>query len=777
MAAPARDQRADVKPSAPMVSHRLPPLGLAVAAAVLVGALAALRLPQLPPGWVSSVVLALGVGAWYRGALALRVLGAAGFGLAWTLIVAQGALALRLSPGLQGEDIQVQGRVIELPERRADGWRFALRIEGAEARAQSLIGHRVRLNTYAPRPAFQAGERWQFTVRLRRPRGVLNPGGYDFERTALQQRLAATGYVRAPEHATRLDAARGLDAWRDRVARAMGERARFVRALALGDTRELSARDWEVLRATGLTHLIAISGFHVGLLAGFGALLMRGLYRLFPRLGLRLPRPQAAALAAFVFAAAYAAAAGFALPTVRTLLMIGVVLLARGLRRAHGTATTFALALLSVLVADPLAVLAPGFWLSFAGVGWLLWCLPGATAGWRSLLSAQAVVTLGLLPLSVWFFAQASLAGPLANLIGIPWISLLVVPLSLLAGFIAWLAPSLAAPLVALAQGAMEWLWHGLERVADWHGALLWLPEPAPLALVLALIGCVWVLLPRGVPLRGLGLVLLLPLLRPAQAPLAEGDFSLDLIDVGQGLSVLVRTGGHTLLFDAGSAIEGRFDMGEAAVVPTLHALGVTRLDRLAISHGDNDHAGGAAAVRRAFAPGVVEAPEGYADASMRSCQRGGGWQWDGVAFEWLHPPPDFPYLRNDSSCVLRIVGAHGVALLPGDIEAVIEQRLLREQAARLRADVLVVPHHGSTTSSAPDFVAAVAPRIALLATGHGNRFGLPRAVVVQRYRDAGAQVLDNADSGLLRVRVDAGGARVAVRWREARRRLWHERD
>lgn len=760
-----------------MSARRLPPLGLAVAAAVLLGVLAALRLPVLPPGWVWVAAIALGMCAWYRGVRALRLLGAATLGFGWALLQAQGALALRLPPSLQGEDVQVSGRIVDLPERRADGWRLALVIDGAEPRAQALLGQRVRLNTYAPQPAFQAGERWQFTVRLRRPRGVLNPGGYDFERIALQQRLAATGYVRSPEQARQLAPAAGLDAWRDRLARAMGARARFVRALALGDTRELSTRDWEVLRATGLTHLIAISGFHVGLLAGFGALLMGAWYRLWPGMGLRWPRPQAAALAAFAFAAIYTAAAGFALPTVRTLLMIGVVALARGLRRAQGAASAFALALLSLLLADPLAVLAPGFWLSFAGVGWLLWCLPGAAAGWRGLLSAQAVVTLGLLPLTVWFFAQASLAGPFANLLGIPWISLLVVPLSLLAALATWIAPTLSAPLVVLAEGAMELLWRGLERVADWHGALLWLPEPTPLALLLALIGCVWVLLPRAAPLRWLGLVLLLPLLRPAQTLPAAGDFTLDLIDVGQGLSVLVRTQGHALLFDAGPAIEGRFDMGEAAVAPTLHALGVTRLDRLVVSHGDNDHAGGAAAVQRAFAPTVVDAPEGYANADMRACQRGAGWDWDGVRFVWLHPPADFPYLRNDSSCVLRIVGAHGVALLPGDVEAVIEQRLLREQKALLRADVLVVPHHGSNTSSSPEFVAAVAPQLALFATGHGNRFGLPRAAIVQRYRAGGAQVLDSADSGLVRVRVDARGARVTARWRAARRRLWHERN
>ncbi len=760
-----------------MTARPLPPFGLMVASCLLLGVLPALCLPLIPPSWLLMLVLGFGMWAWLRGRVVMRVLGAVAVGFAWALIQAQGAMSVRLPSSLQGHDLQVQGRVIDLPEQRADGVRFMLRIDAGEPAAQALIGHDVRLNQYASEPLMQAGERWAFSVRLRRPRGVFNPGGFDFERLALQRRLAATGYVRAPESAQRLAAATGLDAWRDRLAHAMGAKARFVRALALGDTRELSPRDWEVLRATGLTHLIAISGFHVGLLAGFGALLARLAFRLWPRIGLFWPRPQVAAVSAFVMAGLYTAAAGFALPTVRTLLMIGVLLLARLLRRPAGTSSAFALALAAVVLADPLAVLAPGFWLSFLGVGWLLWCLPGMGAGWRGLLSAQAVSTIGLLPLTVWFFGQASLAGPLANLVGIPWISLVVVPLSLIAAVLLWISPVLGAPAVALAQAAMNLLWRVLEPVAAWHGSLLWLPEPDLLALGLAVIGALWLLLPRGLSARWLGGVLFLPLLWPAQQRLPEAAFSLDLIDVGQGLSVLVRTRSHSLLFDAGPALQGRFDMGEAAVVPALHALGLSRLDMLVVSHGDNDHAGGAAAVARAFAPAQRFKPEGYPRIAGNDCQRGGDWQWDGVDFRWLHPPPHFPYLRNDSSCVLRISSALGSALLPGDIEAVVEQRLVREQAAALAADVLVVPHHGSTTSSSPAFVAAVMPRIALLATGHGNRFGLPRAQVVQRYRDGGATMADTANAGLIRVRVDGSGVIVARRWRDDRRRLWHERE
>jgi len=760
-----------------MTARPLPRFGLMVAACLLLGTLLALRLPAIPSPWLIVPVLGLGLWAWLRRCSTLRALGALAVGFAWALLQAQAAMNVRLPTPLQGRDLHVQGRVIDLPEQRGDGGRFVFRIDAGELAAQALIGHDVRLNQYAREPMVRSGERWAFTVRLRRPRGVLNPGGFDFERLALQRRLAATGYVRDAESAQRLAAASGLDAWRDRLARAMGPQARFVRALALGDTRDLSPRDWDVLRATGLTHLIAISGFHVGLLAGFGALLARLGFWLWPRIGLNWPRPQVAAVSAFAMAGLYTAAAGFALPTLRTLLMIGVMLLARLLRRPAGTASTFALALTAVLLADPLSVLAPGFWLSFLGVGWLLWCLPVMRTGWRGLLSAQAVSTIGLLPLTVWFFGQASLAGPLANLVGIPWISLVVVPLSLLAGVLLWISPPLGEPMVALAQAAMNLLWQALERVADWHGMLLWLPAPSLLALILAISGAFWLLLPRGLPLRALGAVLFLPLLWPSPTRLPEAAFSLDVIDVGQGLSVLVRTREHSLLFDAGPAVQGRFDMGEAAVVPALHAMGLIRLDALVVSHGDNDHAGGAAAVARAFAPAQRYRPEGYDRIAGTDCQRGGAWRWDGVDFRWLHPPAHFPYLHNDSSCVLRIRSALGSALLPGDIEAVIEQRLLREQAGLLPADVLLVPHHGSTTSSSPAFVAAVSARITLLATGHGNRFGLPRAAVVQRYRDAGAMLVDTADAGLIRVRVDATGARVVQRWRDDRRRLWHERD
>jgi competence protein ComEC len=408
------------------------------------------------------------------------------------------------------------------------------------------------LSWYRPQAVPAPGSLWRLQVRLKRPRGSVNPGGFDFERHALERRLAATGYVRDAPGNAELARGGGVDALRlrlsDAIAVAVGNRTgRFVQALSVGDTRGLDERDWEVLRATGITHLIAISGLHVGLVAGFGALLMAALYRLWPAAGLRLPLPQAAAVAALLSAAAYTALAGFALPTVRTLLMIGAALLAVLLRRRGEARQAFALALLAVLLVDPLSLLGAGFWLSFLGVAWLLWCLPREDRApwWRTLLSAQGVMSLSLLPLTVWFFGQASIVGPLANLITMPWISFVVVPVTLIGTALCLVAEPWAVPFFWLAATLMQWLWAGLEQVADVRGALVYLPPPDWLALLLALVGAFWLLLPRAVPGKALALLLLLPLVWPAQHRPTSGEAELWLLDVGQGLSVLVRTRDH----------------------------------------------------------------------------------------------------------------------------------------------------------------------------------------------------------------------------------------
>ena len=778
---------------APPRDHPGPaPLGLGVASALLAGVLLVQRFPALPPVVASAVAAAVGAWLWSRPD-ARRFAGAALFGIAIACLHGAAALAVRVPHGLVGEPLALDVRVVGLPVTEPDGAHFEARIESAPGAAAVLAGRRIRIGWYgrgdAPVPRVASGERWRLVLRLRRPHGLVNPGGFDFERRALERRLAATAYVvdadaarRLPREAGAVSVVGRVDAWRERFSRAIGaavapERARFVAALALGDTRALSDGDWAVLRATGLTHLIAISGFHVGIVAGFGALLGRGLWRVAPALGRRWPRPLGAAIVALAFAGAYTALAGFALPTVRTLLMIAAALAARLARRAGKPGEAFAFALVGVLVIDPLSVLAPGFWLSFAGVAWLLWCLPGSEGQGVLLpfLRAQWVAVLGLLPLTVWFFGQASLAGPAANLVGIPWISLGVVPLCLLGLAATPLPDVVSGTLWNMAAIAMEWLWAVLERIAAWPGSLAWLPEPTLPVLALAVAGTLWCLSPRGVPGRAIAACLLLPLLAPAPQRPPPGEADLWLFDAGQGTSLLVRTAHHDLLYDAGPARPGGADLGASTIVPALHALSVGRLDAMMLSHGDADHAGGAAAVRAAMRPRRESAPPGWAREPMRPCLAGMSWRHDGVGFTVLHPPEFFPYRRNDSSCVLRIDAAGASALLPGDIGRHIEARLAKLPPAAIRTDVLLVPHHGSESSSSLDFLAATRPRIALMSVGRDNRFGLPDAIVLGRYDRYQVALHDTAGSGAIHVRLGAGGARVVERLRHDRPRYWRD--
>ncbi|MDQ3617276.1 MAG: DNA internalization-related competence protein ComEC/Rec2 [Pseudomonadota bacterium] len=770
----------------------MPPFGIGAALALLAGVALSLWLPERLSWSLVALAIVLGATVWWSGRR-WRWIGVLVFGFGLAGLHAAHALSVQLPVALEKGDFTVSGRIVNLPEHELRRTRFEFRIDRDEAVPAPLRGAAVRLAWYdgydkesrrhpGPRSSLKAGQRWRMTVRLRAPRGLRNPGGFDSERYALARRISAGGYVRAPELAEQLTPARGLNAWREamsgRIAATVpAPSSRFVRALALGDTRALDDADWELLRANGLTHLIAISGFHVGLVAGFAALLASGFWWSWPALGRACPRPVAAAIAGLAGAMLYAAVAGFALPTVRTVLMIAVVAATRWQRRPLRIADALALAAIAVLLVDPLSALMPGFWLSFAGVAWLVWCLPDSQRRpLREFLSAQGVATLGLLPLTVILFGQASLAGPFANLVAVPWWSLVVVPLSLIGTALESVQGGWGGWWWRASAWCFDLSWPLFEALGDTGLAVWWLPESRWFALPLALLGAFWVLLPRGLPGRPLALLLWLPLLWPDRGLPAHGEAELVVIDVGQGLSALVRTSNHTLLYDMGPAVRDGFDAGERAVVPVLHALGVRRLDRAVVSHGDNDHAGGYEAVGRGFQMRAVFAPEGsgVVDGAVdaRSCLAGETWNWDGVEFRFLHPPRHFPYLGNEASCVLRIASHHGAALLTGDIGEVIERDLVHRHRDELRADVVLVAHHGSRGSSDPAFIQATGARHALVASGHGNRFGHPKPEVLERWREAGAATSDTASGGALRVQLRADGVRVETR-RASHPRLW----
>ncbi|WP_312320703.1 DNA internalization-related competence protein ComEC/Rec2 [Stenotrophomonas sp.] len=762
----------------------LPLFGKACAAALVLGVCLVVFAPVLLPLIWALCALTLGGLVWGGWPWA-RVGGALLLGIGWAALHGHAALAAQL-PVATAQGWDLQGRVVDLPRHGERSSRFQFRVDDSSAMPKALRGRDVILYWHdvrsgadtGPRRQLKAGARWTLQARLRPPRGLRNPGGFDAERQALLQGIAATGSVVVAAGARPLGDPTGLPAWRERMADAItgqvqGDGARFVQALALGDTRGLNPRDWDDLRALGLTHLVAISGLHVSMVAIAGGWLVGQLWWLWPPLGRRCPRPVAVAIATVLWAALYAAAAGFALPTVRTVLMTAAVTAAHCARRPVPVGQSLALAAWAVLLFDPLAVLAPGFWLSFGGVLWLMWCLQERMHWLRGFLAAQGVATLALLPMTVALFGQASRAGPLVNLLAIPWWSGVVVPLALLGTALEALVAGAGRWPWQLAAWCFEGSWAMFGKVAAQPWALWWVPQAGTGAALLAMLGVSWLLLPRAAGARLPALLLGLPLLWPSSVQPAHGEVELLVIDVGQGLAVRVRTRHHALLYDAGPATAGGFDSGERVVVPALQAVGQSRLDRILLSHADRDHAGGLAAVRRAFSAATVAAPPGAMPETVLPCHAGQQWQWDGVGFKVLHPAMNARYDGNASSCVLRIETAQGAVLLAGDIGEREEQALLRQGGVEpLRAEAVVVPHHGSAGSSSAAWVEAVSPRLALVSAGHGNRFRHPRPEVVARWQAVGAEVLNTADSGALRIWLGPDGLQVREQ-RVFERRWW----
>jgi competence protein ComEC len=735
--------------------------------ALIAGLLVLRWLPALPPFWLLCLLPIIGLMLLpFRSyPLALFL-----FGFSWACLSAHSALDDRLAVELDGRTLWLQGQVVGLPEARDGVVRFEL------AKAQSRradLPVRLRLAWYAG-PELHAGETWRLAVRLKRPHGLVNPQSFDYEAWLLAQRIGATGTVKTGQRVAAID---GPAAWRGSLRQRLLQvdaqgREGALTALVLGDASGLSAADWRLLQDTGTVHLMVISGQHIGLLATLLYGLVAGLARLgwWPRHWPWLPW---ACACAFAGALAYGWLAGFEVPVQRACVMVGLVLLWRWRFRHLGVWLPLLIALLVVLLLEPLASLQPGFWLSFGAVAWLIVIFGGrlgAWSWWSTLGRAQWAMALGLLPLLLALGLPVSASAPLANLFAVPWVGLAVVPLALL-GTLLLPVPALGEGLLWLAGGLLELLFVLLGQMATWLPA--WLPNALPLwAWALVACGVLLLLLPAGVPLRGLGWLLLLPLFySPNPRPL-PGQAEVWMLDVGQGTAVLLRTHKHDLLYDAGARF-GDFDMGERVVLPSLRALGVDKLDLMLISHADNDHAGGAQAVARVMPVKRVFSgePQGLPAVLQASvCEAGQSWQWDGVRFATWHWAQAAD--GNQASCVLSVEANGERLLLTGDIDSHAERALL-ESGFEVRADWLLVPHHGSRSSSSSAFVQAVAPHAALLSRGHLNTFGHPHAEVLERYAALPARLYDNVELGAVRIQLGAFAIAQGLRGRS---RFWREK-
>ena len=705
----------------------------------------------------------------------------------------------------EGRDIQIRGVIDDMPQPVDRGSRFAFAVERVVTHG-AVVPSRLSLSWYAAgrgdapqgeAPELHAGERWQLTVRLKRPHGTINPHGFDLEAWLLENALGATGYVREDGANRMVDAfaarpgdyvQRLRESIRERILCALDGRpyAGVIAALAIGDERAIPNEQWRMFNRTGIGHLISISGLHVTFFAALIGAVAFWFWRRSHVLTLALPARKAAAVAAVVAAFGYVLLAGFQVPAQRTLYMLTVAAIGLWLGRPGTASVVWLWALAVVLALDPWAMLAPGFWLSFGAVGVLLYTGVGRI-GAGSMLGAAAraqwAVTLGLVPLMLILFQQISLVSPLANAVAIPVVTFIVVPLTLASIVLPW------DGLLVVAHAVFAWLAALLEYLSALPAAVWQQHAPSVWAVVAGVLGVLWMLAPRGVPGRALGVAWVLPLFFVVPLLPPPGAFRVTVLDVGQGLAVLVQTHAHALLYDTGPRFNDAADAGSRIIAPMLRATGVTRLDGMIVSHQDSDHSGGALSLMETVPIGWLASslPEDSRILRLRAahgepvhrCVAGERWDWDGVQFSLLHPVAANyanPKLKaNDLSCVLRVSSAWGSALLTGDIEARTEADLIRRDAASLRAQLLVVPHHGSRTSSTPAFIAAVAPQVAVFTPGYRNRFGHPRPEIVERYSAAAIPTYRTDYEGALTFTFEQGTTLAPHAQRDADRRYWHD--
>jgi competence protein ComEC len=761
------------------------------------------------------------------------------FGLALSCVNARALWQAqqRLNPLLEGQEILLLGVIASLPQQTDISVRFRFQVISAFEVNQTssvLVPQWIDLVWYDRESAelmkgsrwadLKAGDTWQFSVRLKAPHGTLNPGGFDEALWRWEQGVMATGAVITSKRAAvpqkiksswLYPIAQARQYVRSEIERKLlqGDAqsrslAGVISALVMGDQAAIQAADWDLFRATGVAHLMSISGLHITLFAWVMAAAIRGIWRMSALCGSRLclhwPAPHVALLAGTLMATLYALFSGWGLPSQRTVIMLWVVCLLRLMGARWPIFWGLGLALWVAVALGPWAMLQPGFWLSFAAVGGLMLNEPvqsadrtkleeGGTAmvikmvgqafqTLRTLLREQWVVTVALTPLVVLFFGQLSWVGLLANLVAIPWVTWLVTPLAILGVF--------ASPLWVVASWALQPLMAVLTWMASLPGSV-WLLPPPPLVLAVMVMGGGLLLLQQWPwALRSWGVLFILPIFLWQVPRPAPGQFDLWFADVGQGNAVLIRTTHHALLYDAGPLYSETSDAGQRILVPLLHRLGV-KLDRVMLSHRDADHTGGALAVLRAHPQADLwsSLEEGHPLSTLRpvhACMAGQKWEWDGFQFELLHPLfSDYAKLAgsNALSCVLRVDASQQAsskmsherqqasALLVGDIEAAQELAMLQRLALQ-PVGVLLVPHHGSQTSSTSGFIEALKPHWAVVQAGYLNRYGHPSPQVIQRYESQGVPLTASSECG-------------AAYWqstqpqqlsceREVRRRYWH---
>ncbi len=739
--------------------------------------------------------------------------------LTWGVWRAQLRLQDQLDPNLEDVVTRTVFRIESMVRDQSDSVRFAARVLDPEPSGVPRdIEIAWRVAPDGVKQDLVPGQVWRAALILRSPRGLSNPHGFDYEGNAFARNVRAIGRVRGvpvlQRHESWASASvivgRLRQAVRQRMRRHVGTKlyGAVLIALAIGDQDSVRPEHWRIFNLTGITHLVSISGSHVTMIAAIGGLVLASLGR---RLRLRgrlicewIPARVMAATAAVFVGFCYCVLAGWGVPARRTFFMLLVVCGALILRLPVSVSGVLCFAACILVVLDPWAPLATGFWLSFGAVAVLFSAAQQALDPdestttrqrlWAAVKQAsrlQWLITVAMTPALAFLFQQVSLTSPFANALAIPVVTFIVTPLALLVALL-----SVIPGLGALSAG-LAWIGHAalsaLLVPITWLAHARWSAfdvAAMPMIWLLgALLGTVWALLPLGIPARWAGWCVMLPALAWQPSRPDHGDWTLTALDVGQGAAVLVRTSAHNLLFDTGPTM-GQTNAGERVVIPVLRAFGIRELDALVLSHADSDHIGGLRAVDSYFSVRQRYASFGLSarlHEGARRCAAGDTWHWDGVTFTFLHPvlaPPSmsatdlrgkrkFQTRKNAQSCVLKISGRHHTALLPGDLPAQQERTLVLKYADALRSDVVVAPHHGSASSSSAEFVRATQAQHTIALVGYRNRFQHPDLGVQRRWRKAGAMFWRSDLHGALTVRSKDSKLTVE-RQRDVGRRYWH---